>query len=75
MTDLELFAEIFSSSAPAEIAIIGIPCNGVINRQRIEMEIGEKEILEVFALGNNIVVKGKDFEKEFPFDEYINELC
>ncbi|MFX0074869.1 MAG: hypothetical protein ACFE96_05470, partial [Candidatus Hermodarchaeota archaeon] len=58
-----------------EITIIGIPCNGVINRQRIEMEIGEKEILEVYASGSSIVVKGKDFEKEFPFDEYMNELC
>ena len=58
-----------------EIKIIGIPCNGVVNRQRIEMEIGEKEILEVSASGNNIIVKGKDFEKEFPFDEYMNDLC
>jgi ferredoxin len=58
-----------------EIKIIGIPCNGVVNRQRIEMEIGEKEILEVSVLDNNIIVKGKDFEKEFPFDEYMNDLC
>jgi len=58
-----------------EIKIIGIPCNGVVNRQRIEMEIGEKEILEVSVLGNNIIVKGKDFENEFPFDEYMNDLC
>ena len=58
-----------------EITIIGIPCNGVVNRQRIEMEIGEKEILEVSVLGNNVIVKGKDFEREFPFDEYMNDLC
>ncbi|MFX1447279.1 MAG: Coenzyme F420 hydrogenase/dehydrogenase, beta subunit C-terminal domain, partial [Promethearchaeota archaeon] len=58
-----------------EITIIGIPCNGVVNRQRIEMEIGEKEILEVSVAYNNIIVKGKDFEKEFLFEEYMNELC
>jgi len=58
-----------------EIKIIGIPCNGVINRQRIEMKIGEKEILEVSVSGNNIIVKGKDFEKEFSYDEYMNDLC
>jgi ferredoxin len=57
------------------IKMIGIPCNGIINRKRIEKEIGEKEILEVFASGNDIVVKGKDFEQDFSFDEYINELC
>ncbi|TES99464.1 MAG: hypothetical protein E3J90_04775, partial [Promethearchaeota archaeon] len=58
-----------------EIKIIGIPCNGVVNRQRIEMEIGEKEILEVSVSGNKIIVKGKDFEKEFSYDEYMNDLC
>ncbi len=57
------------------IKIIGIPCNGIVNRKRIEKEIGEKEILETSVSGNNIVVKGKDFEQSFPFDEYINELC
>lgn len=57
------------------IKMIGIPCNGIINRKRIEKEIGEKEILEVFTSDNDIVIKGKDFEKRFPYDEYINELC
>jgi len=57
------------------IKIIGIPCNGIINRKKIEKEIGEREILEVSASGNDIVVKGKDFEEKFPFDDYINELC
>jgi formate dehydrogenase subunit beta len=57
------------------IKMIGIPCNGIINRKRIEKEIGEKEVFEISAIGNDIIVKGKDFEKKFPFDEYINELC
>jgi len=57
------------------IKMIGIPCNGIINRKRIEKEIGEKEILEVFTSGNDIVVKGKDFEQKFSFEEYINKLC
>jgi len=58
-----------------EIKIIGIPCNGVINRQRIEMEIGEKEILEVSVSDDKIIIKGKDFEESFPYEEYLNELC
>jgi len=45
-----------------EIKIIGIPCN-------------EKEIIEVSVSGNSIIVKGKDFEKEFSYDEYMNDLC
>jgi ferredoxin len=58
-----------------DIKIIGIPCNGIINRKKIEKEIGEKEILEVSVSDNNIVVKGRDFKQNFPFDEYMNELC
>ena len=57
------------------IKIIGISCNGIVNRKRIEKEIGEKEILEVSVSGNDLIVKGKDFEQKFSFDEYINELC
>jgi len=57
------------------IKIIGIPCNGIINRKKVEKEIGEREVFEVLASGNDIVVKGKNFEEKFPFDEYINELC
>ncbi|MFX1356068.1 MAG: 4Fe-4S binding protein [Promethearchaeota archaeon] len=57
------------------IKIIGIPCNGIINRKKIEDEIGEREIFEISVSGDKIIVKGSDFEKEFPFDEYLNELC
>ncbi|MHA1148084.1 MAG: 4Fe-4S ferredoxin [Promethearchaeota archaeon] len=58
-----------------DIMMIGIPCNGIINRRRIEKEIGQKEIEEVSINGENIIVKGEGFEKSFPFKEYINELC
>ncbi len=58
-----------------EIKIIGIHCNGIINRKRIEKEIEEKEILEYFILNENIVIKGRNFEQKFPFHEYLNELC
>ncbi|MCJ7649445.1 MAG: Coenzyme F420 hydrogenase/dehydrogenase, beta subunit C-terminal domain [Candidatus Lokiarchaeota archaeon] len=58
-----------------EIKIIGFSCNGVINRQRIEQKIGQKEIREVFVKDNKIYVKGKDFEQSFPYEEYLNELC
>ncbi|MFX1571196.1 MAG: Coenzyme F420 hydrogenase/dehydrogenase, beta subunit C-terminal domain [Promethearchaeota archaeon] len=57
------------------IKMIGFNCNGNINRSKIDMEIGEKEILDVSILGSDIIVKGKDWEKKFPYDQYINELC
>ncbi len=59
-----------------EIVIIGFPCNGLINRHKIQMDVGEKEILEVSVSDDNkVIVKGKNFEKTFPYDEYLNELC
>ncbi|MFW9770687.1 MAG: 4Fe-4S ferredoxin [Promethearchaeota archaeon] len=58
-----------------DIKIIGIPCNGIINRARIQKEIGEQEIISVSVSGDNIIVKTKDLEKAFSFEEYENELC
>ena len=55
--------------------MIGFNCNGIINRSRIDLDIGEKEILDVSVSGNDIIVKGKDWEKKYPYDQYINELC
>jgi len=57
------------------IKIIGIPCNGVVNRRRIEKELGEKEVLELSVSNDKVIVKGKDFEKELPYQDYLNELC
>ncbi|TFG00484.1 MAG: 4Fe-4S ferredoxin [Promethearchaeota archaeon] len=57
------------------IKIIGINCNGIINRRRIEKEIGQREITDISIEDEEIIVKGKDFEERFPFAEYMNELC
>ena len=57
------------------IQMIGINCNGIINRSKIDLEIGEKEIFDVSISGDDIVVKGRDWEKKFPYNRYINELC
>ncbi|MBA7556992.1 hypothetical protein ES705_49720 [subsurface metagenome] len=57
------------------IKMIGINCNGNVNRSKIDLEIGEKEILDVSVSGDDIIVKGKDWEKKFPYNQYINELC
>ncbi|MFW9819909.1 MAG: 4Fe-4S binding protein [Candidatus Thorarchaeota archaeon] len=58
-----------------KIKMIGFNCNGIINRSKIDQEIGEKEILDVSISGDEIIVKGRDWEKKFPYDQYINELC
>ena len=60
---------------PEKIKIIGIPCNGVVNRRRIEKELGEKEVLEISVSNDQVIVKGKDFEEVLPYQDYLNELC
>ncbi len=57
------------------IKMIGFNCNGIVNRSKIDIEIGEKEILDFSISGDDIIVKGKDWEKKFPYKQYINELC
>lgn len=57
------------------IIIIGINCNGILNRRRIEKEIGAHEITETELSGDQLIVKGNKFEKKFKFDDYMNELC
>jgi len=57
------------------IKMIGIACNGIVNRGRILKEIGDKEVLELEFSGDDIIVKGKGWEKTFPYEEYLNRLC
>ncbi len=57
------------------ITVIGVPCEGVIDRRRIEKTLEGSEITEVVISGDEIRVKGKDFEKTLPLDEYISVSC
>jgi coenzyme F420-reducing hydrogenase beta subunit len=57
------------------IKLIGISCNGNINRSQILEKIGEKELLEVSMIGEDLVLKGKDFEEKLSYAENMNELC
>jgi formate dehydrogenase subunit beta len=57
------------------LTIIGIPCQGVINRSQVIRKIGEREILEAKVENDKLIVKGKDFEESLPLDDYINNLC
>ncbi|MEJ2248175.1 MAG: 4Fe-4S dicluster domain-containing protein [Candidatus Lokiarchaeota archaeon] len=57
------------------LKIIGIDCNGIINRRKIEKEFYDREISEVRIKDDTIIIKGKDFEEILPFDKYLNTLC
>lgn len=57
-----------------QIVVIGIPCQGMIDRRRIEKEV-EGEILEVKEKSDEILVKGDSFEKVFKKEDYLYPSC
>jgi ferredoxin len=58
-----------------KLVIIGVPCDGIIDRSKItEMTVG-KEILEFSDNGTKISVKGKDFELEIARKEVLSDSC
>ena len=58
-----------------KIKMIGIPCNGIINRSQLLRELQQEEILEASISDDEIILKGRNFQKKFPIKEYLNELC
>ncbi|RLI02883.1 4Fe-4S ferredoxin [Candidatus Bathyarchaeota archaeon] len=60
---------------PENVVIIGMECNGILNRKKIEKEFGDLEITDILINGDNIIVKGDKFEKELAFNDYLSELC
>jgi ferredoxin len=47
-----------------DIHVIGVPCNGMLERRKIQALFPDKEILEIEEGDNDdIIVKGKDFEE------------
>lgn len=57
------------------ITVIGIPCQGVINRSQVLREVGDKEIIEAKIENDKILLKGKDWDKTLALKDYINKLC
>jgi formate dehydrogenase subunit beta len=57
------------------ITVIGLPCEGVINRRKIEKTLGGKDITEAVITGDKIHIKGRGFEKTLPLEEYLSDSC
>jgi formate dehydrogenase subunit beta len=57
------------------ITVIGLPCVGVIDKRKIEKELEGKEITEAEIIGDEIHVKGHDFSKTLPLNDYISDSC
>ncbi|HJO93494.1 MAG TPA: Coenzyme F420 hydrogenase/dehydrogenase, beta subunit C-terminal domain [Victivallales bacterium] len=58
-----------------KIIIIGMPCNGVIDRQKIHNYLDNEEINEA-EIGDNIIkIKCDDFIKDLKISDFIHKSC
>ncbi len=58
-----------------QLVIIGVPCTGVIDRKKAEAAASGKEILAAEEKGDQVVLKGKDFELTVSKDELLHSSC
>ena len=57
------------------VVIIGIPCLRMVDREKIEAELKDQDILEFEERGDNIIVKGKGFTKTLNRQKYLHASC
>ena len=58
-----------------KVVIIGVPCLGVIDRKKIETELGDKEVLEADVEEEQVKVKGNGFIRAFPKRDVLSDSC
>ena len=57
-----------------QIVVIGMPCQGMVDRRKIEKGVGG-EILGAKEKNNEVLVKGDDFEKVFEKEDNLYPSC
>jgi formate dehydrogenase subunit beta len=57
------------------VVIIGVPCHGVIDRSKIEARLDGREVLAAELAGEQLVVRGTDFEETLEIAEVLSEGC
>lgn len=57
------------------LVIIGVPCEGVIERKKLLKMVEGKEILECQIVGDGIIVKGRDFNLSLLKQDVLSDSC
>ena len=57
------------------LVIIGVPCEGMIDRKRVEKRMGEREIIAAEEGPHEIVVNGADSEEKMKKEDLLPESC
>ena len=58
-----------------KVVIIGLPCQGVIDRKKVEAELDGREVLEATVAEECITVRGDGFEEEMPIKGFLSDSC
>jgi ferredoxin len=58
-----------------DVVIVGVPCDGIIDRSKVAEKTGGREVLEFSENGEVISVKGRDFDIEIPRVEVLSDSC
>lgn len=61
--------------AREQLFIIGIPCNGMVDRRKIEARLDGKEILEAEEKEDTIILKGRDFTETIAKQDFLHSSC
>ena len=57
------------------VIIIGVPCNGILEKKKVSKEAEGNEILESGVEENNIILAGRNFEKKIPLQDVLCDSC
>ncbi len=55
--------------------VIGVPCNGMLDRAKLRRAVGNKEILTLEVDGAEVRVKGKNFDLTLNREELLRDNC
>jgi ferredoxin len=61
--------------ARENLVIIGVPCEGMIDRKKVEKELKGRELLTVEETAEEILVKGEDYEEKMQKRDLLPESC
>lgn len=58
-----------------QLFIIGVPCQGMLDRRKIWAKLGDKEPLLVWEEGAQVVAEGRDFKEAFKKSDLLQDNC
>lgn len=58
-----------------QLYIIGIPCQGMVDRRRVLAKPNGKELLEVRETTDQLIIQGEGFEETLDRTQYLQENC